>query len=73
MVETLRRWGLSLAEGQRGKLDIFMEELLEKNARFNLFSGNDAGHLWTRHILDALAGAQLLSRLVKPCTSDRSW
>ena len=57
--ETLKRWGLCLTDEQCGRLDIFRKELLEKNARFNLFSGNDAEHLWTRHILDALAGAAL--------------
>jgi 16S rRNA (guanine527-N7)-methyltransferase len=66
ITETLKQWGVSLTEEQSRRLDLFKEELLEKNARFNLFSHNDAEVLWPRHILDALAGAPLLARLLKP-------
>ena len=64
--ETLGIWKLALTEEQTAKLELFKEELLEKNSRFNLVSSNDAGDLWPRHILDALAGAPLLTRLLKP-------
>jgi len=65
--ETLERWGLALTEEQANRLELFRVELLEKNARLNLFSRrSDADLLWPRHILDALAGAPLLSRLVRP-------
>ncbi|MEI7481283.1 MAG: 16S rRNA (guanine(527)-N(7))-methyltransferase RsmG [Elusimicrobiota bacterium] len=64
--ETLLKWNLALTEEQAARLELFKEELLEKNSRFNLVSQNDAGDLWPRHILDALAGAPLLARLLKP-------
>ena len=64
--KTLEQWCLALTEEQATKLELFKEELLEKNSRFNLVSQNDAGELWPRHILDALAGVPLLAKLVKP-------
>ena len=64
--ETLLNWNLALTEEQIARLELFKEELLEKNSRFNLVSQNDSGDLWPRHILDALAGAPLLARLLKP-------
>ncbi len=66
ITETLKKWGVSLTEEQSLRLELFRQELLEKNERFNLFSRNDADVLWPRHILDALAGAPLLARLIKP-------
>lgn len=63
--EKLEKWGVSLTPEQTAKLDLFAAELLEKNSRLNLVSRNDAGNLWSRHILDALAGAPLLARLLK--------
>lgn len=62
----LKNWGVELTAEQYARLDLFNSELLEKNARFNLVSENDAAHIWHRHILDALAAVPLLRRLVKP-------
>ena len=62
--ETLKVWGVDLTEEQTALLKLFKDELLEKNTRFNLFSRNDADYLWPRHILDALAGAPLLKKLL---------
>ncbi|MFA6434649.1 MAG: 16S rRNA (guanine(527)-N(7))-methyltransferase RsmG [Elusimicrobiales bacterium] len=64
--ETLETWGLRLTEEQIVRLELFKTELLEKNSRLNLVSDNDAGNLWPRHILDSLAGAPLLAKLLKP-------
>ena len=64
--ETLENWNLALTEEQQARLELFKEELLEKNSRLNLVSQHDAGYLWPRHILDALAGAPLLTRLLQP-------
>jgi len=64
--ETLEKWGIALTKEQETKLELFKAELLEKNSRFNLVSQNDTGDLWPRHILDALAGVPLLSKLLKP-------
>jgi 16S rRNA (guanine527-N7)-methyltransferase len=64
--ETIGKWKLTLTQEQTDRLDLFKEELLEKNSRFNLVSKNDAAGLWPRHILDALAGAPLLARLLIP-------
>jgi len=64
--ETLEKWKLGLTEEQLAGLELFKTELLEKNSRLNLVSDNDAGYLWPRHILDALAGAPLLAGLLKP-------
>lgn len=61
---TLKTWGVELTAAQRDKLLLFESELLEKNSRFNLISENDAGNIWPRHILDALAAVPLLRRLV---------
>jgi 16S rRNA (guanine527-N7)-methyltransferase len=66
ITEILKKWGVALTEEQERKLELFKEELLIKNSRLNLFSGNDAEVLWPRHILDALAGAPILARLLKP-------
>ena len=70
--DTLENWGLFLTDEQTARLELFKEELLEKSLRFNLVSRNDAGNLWPRHILDALAGAPLLKKLVKAgdCIAD---
>ena len=64
--ETLENWNLALTEEQQARLELFKEELLEKNSRLNLVSQHDAGYLWPRHILDALAGARPLARLLRP-------
>jgi len=64
--ETLVKWGLNLTKEQTDRLELFKDELLEKNSRFNLVSRNDEGDLWPRHILDALAGVPLLSKLLEP-------
>lgn len=63
---TLAAWGLELGPAAERRLGIFAGELLEKNALMNLVSKNDEPLLWERHILDSLAGAPLLRRLVKP-------
>lgn len=63
---TLGQWGIALTEEQAARLELFKDELLEKNSRFNLVSQNDEGELWPRHILDALAGVPLLAKLLKP-------
>ena len=65
-LQVLEKWGISLTPEQTAQLELFREELLDKNARFNLISENDAGDIWPRHILDALAGAPLLAKLLKP-------
>jgi 16S rRNA (guanine527-N7)-methyltransferase len=64
--KTLEKWGITLTTEQFSQLSLFEKELLEKNSRFNLVSHNDAANLWPRHILDALAGARLLAKLLKP-------
>ncbi|MBU2575274.1 MAG: 16S rRNA (guanine(527)-N(7))-methyltransferase RsmG [Elusimicrobia bacterium] len=63
--ETLKSWGVELTAEQSGKLELFKTELLEKNPRFNLVSDNDAGRIWPRHILDALAAVPLMRKLVR--------
>ncbi|MBI4802349.1 MAG: 16S rRNA (guanine(527)-N(7))-methyltransferase RsmG [Elusimicrobia bacterium] len=63
--ETLKSWGVELTAEQSAKLKLFQTELLEKNSRFNLVSANDAGRIWPRHILDALAAVPLLRRLMR--------
>lgn len=63
---TLTAWGLELAPAAERRLKIFAAELAEKNAVMNLVSKNDEPLLWERHILDSLAGAPLLRRLLKP-------
>ena len=40
------------------KLDIFVNELLKFNSRYNLISKNTEKSIWSRHILDS---AQLLN------------
>ena len=62
--KTLEQWGVPLTEEQAARLELFNNELLEKNPRFNLVSRNDEGEIWPRHILDALAGVPLLRKLL---------
>ena len=63
---TLAQWGLQLPPAAERRLGIFAAELLEKNSMMNLVSKNDEPLLWERHILDSLAGASVLRRLLKP-------
>lgn len=63
---TLSAWGLELDPARQSRLEIFAAELKEKNSMMNLVSRNDEPLLWERHILDSLAGAAVLRRLVKP-------
>ncbi|MDD2804279.1 MAG: 16S rRNA (guanine(527)-N(7))-methyltransferase RsmG [Elusimicrobiales bacterium] len=63
---TLEKWGLQLPPAAERRLGIFAAELLEKNSMMNLVSRNDEPLLWERHILDSLAGASVLRRLLKP-------
>lgn len=62
----LAAWGLQPEEEGRRRLEAFAAALLEKNAVQNLVSRNDEPLLWERHILDSLAAAPLLRRLLKP-------
>ncbi len=63
---TISKWGLELGPAAERRLRIFAAELTEKNSMMNLVSKNDEPLLWERHILDSLAGAGVLRRLVKP-------
>jgi len=66
VITTLAQWGLQLPPAAERRLGIFAAELLEKNTMMNLVSRNDEPLLWERHILDSLAGASVLRRLLKP-------
>ncbi|OIN99907.1 MAG: 16S rRNA (guanine(527)-N(7))-methyltransferase RsmG [Elusimicrobia bacterium CG1_02_56_21] len=63
---TLTGWGLNLDENSRRKLETFASGLKEKNSVQNLVSRSDEPQLWERHILDSLAAAVLLRRLLGP-------
>ncbi len=63
---TLAAWGLELKPGSLARLETFAAGLKEKNSVLNLVSRSDEPHLWGRHILDSLAAAPLLRRLLKP-------
>ncbi len=63
---SLSAWGLQLTQESLRKLQLFAAGLKEKNALLNLVSKTDEPQLWERHILDSLAGAPLLRRLLKP-------
>ena len=62
----LAGWGLEPTAAARGRLEAFAAALKEKNSVQNLVSKNDEPLLWERHILDSLAGASVLRRLLKP-------
>lgn len=64
--ETLRAWKLELGAESSRKLETFCAALKEKNAVQNLVSSKDEPLLWERHILDSLAAAPLLRRLLRP-------
>jgi len=64
--ETLKTWNLELGEESLRKLEAFCAALKEKNAVQNLVSRKDEPQLWERHILDSLAAAPLLRRLLRP-------
>ncbi|HAU89228.1 MAG TPA: 16S rRNA (guanine(527)-N(7))-methyltransferase RsmG, partial [Elusimicrobia bacterium] len=60
----LAAWGLQPDAESLNRLELFAASLLEKNAVQNLVSKNDEPLLWERHILDSLAAAALLRRLL---------
>lgn len=62
----LSGWGLELSPDAWNRLEAFAAALKEKNSVQNLVSKNDEPLLWERHILDSLAAAPLLRRLLKP-------
>jgi len=64
--ETLLAWKLELSAESLRKLEAFCAVLREKNAVQNLVSRKDEPQLWERHILDSLAAAPLLRRLLEP-------
>jgi 16S rRNA (guanine527-N7)-methyltransferase len=64
--ETLRAWQLQLGAESLRKLETFCAVLKEKNAVQNLVSQKDEPQLWERHVLDSLAAAPLLRRLLPP-------
>lgn len=63
---TLAAWGLQPDAESLNRLELFAASLLEKNAVQNLMSRNDEPLLWERHMLDSLAAAPLLRRLLPP-------
>lgn len=62
----LAAWKLELSPEASARLEAFAAALKEKNSLLNLVSKTDEPQLWERHILDALAAAPLLRRLLKP-------
>lgn len=60
----LAAWGPQPDEASLDRLELFAASLLEKNAVQNLVSRNDEPLIWERHILDSLAAAALLRRLL---------
>lgn len=62
----LDAWGLLLSAESLARLELFASGLSEKNSLLNLVSAPDLPRLWERHILDALAAAPLLRRLLTP-------
>ncbi len=62
----LHAWGLSLSDESLARLQLFASGLADKNSLLNLVSAPDLPRLWERHILDALAAAPLLRRLLPP-------
>jgi len=62
----LAGWGLELPPAAWNRLEAFAAALKEKNSVQNLVSKNDEPLLWQRHILDSLAAAPLLRRLLRP-------
>ncbi|OGS12444.1 MAG: 16S rRNA (guanine(527)-N(7))-methyltransferase RsmG [Elusimicrobia bacterium RIFOXYA2_FULL_58_8] len=59
-------WGIDLSGPQLKKILVFAGELKAGNSLMNLISQKDEPQLWQRHILDSLAAAPLLRRLLKP-------
>ncbi|MCM2266397.1 MAG: 16S rRNA (guanine(527)-N(7))-methyltransferase RsmG [Elusimicrobiales bacterium] len=66
VIKTLEAWELRLTPESLRKAEIFVSVLKEKNAVQNLVSRNDEPQLWERHMLDSLAAAPLLRRLLPP-------
>ncbi|MBI4350629.1 MAG: 16S rRNA (guanine(527)-N(7))-methyltransferase RsmG [Elusimicrobia bacterium] len=64
--KTLQAWDLRLSPESLRRLELFSAALLERNPVQNLVSKNDEPQLWERHILDSLAAAPLLRRLLEP-------
>lgn len=62
----LAAWKLDLPPESLRRLEAFAAALREKNSLLNLVSRTDEPQLWERHILDALAAAPLLRRLLSP-------
>lgn len=62
----LRDCGAPQGSAALRKLEIFAASLKEKNSQLNLVSRSEEPILWERHILDSIAAAPLLRRLLKP-------
>lgn len=62
----LERLGLRPGPEELRRLEAFAAALLERNSVQNLVSRKDEPLLWERHILDSLAAAAPLRRLLKP-------
>ena len=65
----LAAWGLEPGPEAIASIETYVSVLKEQNAVQNLVSRNDEPLLWERHVLDSLAGAVPLRRLLKPGTA----
>ncbi len=62
----LAAWGLEPSPEALARLEAYVAALKAQNAVQNLVSSKDEPLLWERHVLDSLAGAVPLRRLLKP-------
>jgi len=60
-MEIVKKYFPGLTESQLQQLQTYFYSLHEWNARVNLVSRKDAGHIWERHILHSLGIAKVFS------------
>ncbi|MCG2724632.1 MAG: 16S rRNA (guanine(527)-N(7))-methyltransferase RsmG [Elusimicrobia bacterium] len=62
-LQQIDKWDIKLSENHLELLTRYVDEVLDKNKKFNLVSNKDAGIIWARHIADSLAPIKKIKTL----------
>lgn len=62
-LKQIKEWDIEISKNHLELLELYIDELLEENKKFNLISKKDAAIIWTRHIADSLAPIKKIKAL----------
>ncbi|MEA3306941.1 MAG: 16S rRNA (guanine(527)-N(7))-methyltransferase RsmG [Elusimicrobiota bacterium] len=62
-LKQMETWNIEVSGNHLELLQLYVDELLEKNKIFNLISNKDAAIIWTRHITDSIAPLKKIKTL----------